>query len=363
MNKHFGLKAILLSSPLLLTSAFANEQPVAEDLVGKFYGGAHLLYIDTDHDRIPAEPLKASEPYATKGHGAGFGAELGYRFTESIEARFSFSQINIDKEYSNFDKPYVAVVDGLYFPTQQNFYVLGGVGYLDIGQTRPSIGVGAGYRHYLGERSAVYLEGKGQYQFSGHYNESSARLGFIYFFGGDKTMPVRNKETAPVKAAPVMATTSDSDNDGVIDKNDNCPNTPMTDKVDSNGCTIFDEETSTMKLLVNFDNNKAIVKSEYLPEIEKMADFLSSYPETSLVIEGHTSKVGSAAYNKNISQQRANAIIAVLVEQFNIDSNRLSAVGYGEERLLELGDNAAAHAVNRRIEAKVEATKEVPVSR
>jgi len=375
MNKLQGFKAVLLSSPLLLTSAFATEQPLAEDLVGKFYGGAHLLYIDTDSDRVLSEPLKASDPYATKSHGAGFGAEIGYRFTESLEARLSFSQINIDKKYSFYDKPYAADVAALYFVEDedeaQNFYVLGGLGYLDIGQEKESINLGAGYRHYLSENTAVYFEGKGHYQFSDYYKEASARLGFIYFFGGnDESMPERKKKSSIVEkvgvaAAGLVAAVSDndSDNDGVLNDNDNCANTPATDKVDRNGCTIFTDETNRMNLLVNFDNNKAVVKAQYLPEIEKMADFLVAYPKVSLVIEGHTSKIGSAAYNQKISQQRANAIVEVLVNNFNIDSQRLSAVGHGEERLLDLGDTAAANAKNRRIEAKVTATKKVAVKR
>jgi OOP family OmpA-OmpF porin len=373
MNKLLGLKTLLLTSSFIATTAFANEQPAAEDLVGKFYGGAHLLHIDTDHDRILSEPLKASDPYATKGHGTGFGGEIGYRFTESLEARFSLSQINIDKDNSSFDKPYVADIAALYFPEEQNFYILGGLGYLDIGQEKESINLGAGYRHYLGERSAIYFEGKSHFEFSENYTETSARLGFIYFFGGDdKSMPERKKkssmmEKAGVAVAGLVAAVSgndnDADNDGVLNENDNCANTPVTDRVDKYGCTLFTDEKSSMNLLVNFDNNKAIVKAQYLPEVEKMADFLIAYPDVSLVIEGHTSKIGSNAYNKKISQQRADAIVNTLVNQFDIARSRLSAVGYGEERLLELGNSREAASINRRIEAKVEVTKKVAVGR
>ncbi|MGV2872366.1 OmpA family protein [Colwellia sp. E150_009] len=371
MKKLLSLTTVLLTSPLLFTSAFANEQPLAEDLVGKFYGGAHLLRIDTDSDRKPSEPLRASDPYATSDHGSGFGGEIGYRFNESTEFRFSASQINLDKHYSSFDKPYVAGIDALYFPTQQNFYVLGGLGYLDIGQ-EPSVGAGAGYRHYLNERTAIYFEGKGHFQFSGDYKDTALRLGFIYFFGDESnSYPVKKERSvldkaAAVGASLVAAVTSsgnDADNDGVSDKNDQCANTPVTDKVDEKGCTIFSEEIDRVELIVNFDNNKAIVKAQYLSEIQKMANVLKNYPELSLVIEGHTSKVGSAAYNQKISQQRAEAVVDVLVNRFNVSSDRLTAVGHGEERLIDLGDTSAAHAKNRRIEAKVELSKKVPVSR
>jgi OOP family OmpA-OmpF porin len=369
MNKHLRLNAILLSTPFLFTTVFANEQPLAEDLVGKFYGGAHLLYLNTDNDRmITPDPLKANDPFATADHGSGFGGELGYRFSESTEFRLSYSKINIDKKNSFFDKAYVAEIDALYFPTKQNFYVLGGYGYLDVGQSKPSLDLGAGYRHYLSDNSAVYLEGKGHYQFSGHYQETSAHLGFVFFFGDESKSTSSRKSRASadknsLAATPIVASAVDSDKDGVIDKVDNCPSTPLTDKVDNNGCTIFNEENSTMNLLVNFDNDKVNVKAEYFPEIKKMANLLQVFPSVSLVIEGHTSKVGSEVYNQKISQQRSNAIVDVLVNEFSIDRNRLTAVGHGEERLIDLGDDAEAHAKNRRIEAKVVVTKKVAVSR
>jgi hypothetical protein len=127
MIKLSCLKTVLITSPLLLTTAFADEQPKAEDLVGKFYGGAHLLYLKTDSDRdMPEDPL------STVNHGSGFGGEIGYRYSELAELRFSYSKINIDKKASFFDKVYVPAIDFLYFPTKQNFYWLGGASYLDI---------------------------------------------------------------------------------------------------------------------------------------------------------------------------------------------------------------------------------------
>jgi len=170
-------------------------------------------------------------------------------------------------------------------------------------------------------------------------------------------------KAAPVAAPVAVVPVKDSDKDGVLDNDDRCVNTPLADKVDARGCTIFTEQQKTMHLLVNFDNNKAIVKPEYLDEIKKAADFLKTYPEVSLVIEGHTSKAGSAAYNKKISQQRADAIVNVLVNQFGIGNDRLSSVGYGEERLVDHSGSASAAAQNRRIEAKVEVTKKTAVSR
>lgn len=368
MNKSLTLTASLLAAPLFLNTAFANEQPTAEDLVGKFYGGAHLFYIDTDNDR-----LMTANPNSNVDHGSGFGGEAGYRLTETTEFRFSYTNINLVRENAGFSEPSAssAVVDALYFPTKQNFYVVGGVDYLDIVDGKTSLDLGAGYRHYFTKKAAIYFEGKGHYQFSNDFVDASARIGFVYFFGGDdKSTPVKKKQPETVKneavavvAAPVAIEPKDLDNDHVVDEKDHCPDTPVADKVDEHGCTVFTKAQRRMELLVNFDSSKSVVKEKYFPEIEKMADFLKTYPEVSLIIEGHTSKTGSASYNKKISQQRADAIVKVLVNQFSVDPTRLSAVGYGEERLLELGDTAEIHAINRRIEAKVETTEDVAESR
>ncbi len=364
MKKSICLKAAILSAPLLLSSAFATEQPAAEDLVGKVYGGLHLLHINTDNDR-----LMTADPRSNVDHGSGFGGEFGYRLTESAEIRLSYSKINLVKENAGFSEPDASSIaaDVLYFPTKKNFYVLGGLDSLDIVDRKTSLDLGAGYRHYFSERAAVYFEGKGH--IADKFSDASAKIGFVYFFGDSaKSRPAKAKSTQPrtveqtAAVAPVVAA-KDSDKDGVLDKNDNCMNTPMADKVDHNGCTVFSDEKVRMQLLVNFDNNKAEVKPEYFAEIKKMAEFLTTYPHTSLVIEGHTSKVGSAAYNKKISQKRANAIVNVLVDEFSIDASRLSAVGYGEERLLSDANDAATHAKNRRIEAKIEITKQVALKR
>jgi OOP family OmpA-OmpF porin len=365
MKKLSVVKALLASSPILFTTAFANEQPNAVDLVGKIYGGAHLIHMNTDNER-----LMTADPRSNVDHGSGFGGELGYRWSESTEFRFSYSKINIVKEHQGFNEPNSSsmVVDALYFPTKKNFYVVGGLDYLDIVNTQASLDLGAGYRHYLSERAAIYIEGKGHYQFSDHFKDTSAKIGFIYFFGDStKSLPVRKEQPVIKKesvAIPVVAAVEkDSDKDGVLDSHDKCANSPMTDKVDSNGCTIFNDEKVSMELLVNFDNNMSVVKEQYLPEIKKIAEFLALYPHTSLVIEGHTSKLGSKAYNQKISQKRADAIVGVLVNKFSIEASRLSAVGYGEDRLINNNDNNSAHTQNRRIEALVEITKQVAIKR
>ena len=114
-------------------------------------------------------------------------------------------------------------------------------------------------------------------------------------------------------------------------------------------------EAVRVELDVKFDFDKAQVKQESYGDIKALADFMKQYPQTSTVVEGHTDSVGSDAYNQGLSERRASAVREVLVNQYGVESGRVQAVGYGESR--PVADNATAdgRAINRRVEAEVEA--------
>ncbi|MGB1261661.1 MAG: OmpA family protein [Cognaticolwellia sp.] len=359
-------KSILaISSLICALSVNAQEQPKAEDLVGKMYGGIHATRIDTDDDRLTPNDVDFIK------HANGGGVEFGYRLSEDSEVRLSYTHLNLTRTGWAPSTPSGKNIAAnyLYFPTQQNFYLMAGASVIDVIDDEVSANLGAGYRHYFNNRMAMYFEGNGHYQFDENYTDMSAQIGFVYFFGDSAKKVVRStpvKVEAPVEpiaAAPVVAAPLDSDNDGVVDSQDQCQATPSTDKVDANGCTIFTEENDELRLHVNFDNSKAVVKAQYLENIKVAADFLKKYPHTRLTIMGHTSSQGPAAFNKKLSQQRADAIVNVLTDEFGIDSSRLTAQGMGEEELLNTANTAAAHAENRRIDAKVSVKNKVAVKR
>lgn len=351
---------LLTSSFICAVSVNAQEQPKAEDLVGKTYVGIHGTRIDTDDDRLTDNSVDFVK------HANGAGAEIGHRYSEFSEFRLSYTHLNLTRTGWAPSTPSGAniALNYLYFPNKENFYVMAGASALDIIDTKMSVNVGAGYRHYISERSAIYFEGNGHYQLDETYTDMSAQIGFIYFFGDTQQKVVRTKpvvEPTAVKAPVVKP--SDTDGDGIFDSMDQCKATPATDKVDSNGCTIFTEENDALHLHVKFDNAKAIVKPQYIENIKVAADFMKQYPHTTLAIEGHTSSVGPAAFNKKLSQKRADAIVNVLVNEFGIASSRLTAQGMGEETLINPANTPAAHAENRRIEAKVSVKHKVAVKR
>ncbi len=114
-------------------------------------------------------------------------------------------------------------------------------------------------------------------------------------------------------------------------------------------------EAVRVELDVKFDFDKAKVKDNSYGDIKNLADFMNQYPQTTTVVEGHTDSVGTDAYNQGLSERRANAVRDVLVNQYGVSGDRVNAVGYGESR--PVADNAtdSGRAINRRVEAEVEA--------
>lgn len=153
----------------------------------------------------------------------------------------------------------------------------------------------------------------------------------------------------------------DSDQDGVLDQADQCPNTPLTDKVDAVGCSVFVEQEVTVNLQVLFANNSAEIDNPNDPQFSEFTAFMNRFPNTQAVIEGHTSAVGQASYNQTLSERRANAVRQLLIDQYGLAADRMSAIGYGEERLLDSSNTPEASTKNRRIEAKVSAKEKVKV--
>lgn len=150
---------------------------------------------------------------------------------------------------------------------------------------------------------------------------------------------------------------SDPEGDGIIVARDNCPDSYLGAQVDNNGCGTEVIETLRRKLEINFDTNSYVVKRQYLSEVENLANFMSEHPHTKVTIEGHTSIRGSASHNQVLSQNRAEAIKAIVTSQFSIADERIKTIGYGFEKLLKEGSSEAIHASNRRIVAELSIDK------
>ncbi|MDF1820140.1 MAG: OmpA family protein [Alcanivoracaceae bacterium] len=171
--------------------------------------------------------------------------------------------------------------------------------------------------------------------------------------------PAQQQQPAPAPAAASNTGSNDGDNDGVSDDRDQCPDTAAGAKVDETGCNEVLTESIRQTLYIQFETGKAAVKQSSYGELEKLATVLREYPDTSLLLEGHTDSQGSAEFNRRLSQQRADAARDVLVNEFNISADRIEAVGRGEDQPIASNDTAEGRAKNRRVETVVEASRTV----
>lgn len=109
------------------------------------------------------------------------------------------------------------------------------------------------------------------------------------------------------------------------------------------------------KIYYNF--NDASIRPDAVDELRTLASILSTYKNINVELASHTDSRGGRDYNNQLSQRRADKVVAYLVEQ-GIDPSRLSARGYGESQLLnQCSDGVKCseldHQYNRRTEVKV----------
>ena len=101
---------------------------------------------------------------------------------------------------------------------------------------------------------------------------------------------------------------------------------------------------------VYFETGSAVIKLESHSLLNEVADLLKNHAELEKVrVEGHTDSRGAADANKELSQKRAESVVAYLVAA-GVSADRLEAVGYGEERPLLKEETPEAYDKNRRVD-------------
>ena len=229
-----------------------------------------------------------------------------------------------------------------------------------------NLGLGAMYR--INDALSLRGEARAIHNFDNNWWEGMALAGLEVVLGGHlaPTVAVPPMQEPSVDTAPVVVVESDldSDGDGVPDSIDACPGTPMNVVVDERGCPVPVDITDELKmeLRVFFDNDKSTIKNQYKPEIAKVAEKMREYPNSTARIEGHASKTGpSARYNQRLSEARAVAVKSMLTNEFGIEPNRLSTVGYGYDQPIADNNTEEGRAMNRRVYAIITGDKTMTV--
>ncbi|MCA5004461.1 OmpA family protein [Sphingobacterium bovistauri] len=157
----------------------------------------------------------------------------------------------------------------------------------------------------------------------------------------------------------------DSDNDGVPNKFDKCPNTPAGVPVDGAGCPIkLKNETKVIEKIVvteedkkvvdeaiknlEFETGKSTIRSTSYSSLDRVAAILIE-KNFSLKLAGHTDNTGSLQTNLRLSKERAESVKAYLVSK-GANASRIEATGYGPNQPIASNTTAEGRQQNRRVE-------------
>jgi outer membrane protein OmpA-like peptidoglycan-associated protein len=108
-------------------------------------------------------------------------------------------------------------------------------------------------------------------------------------------------------------------------------------------------------LLFDFDSD--VVKGAAASNLTDLANSLKKYPDSDVLIVGHTDATGTDSYNWTLSERRASAARSYLTSQ-GVDPSRVRTSGRGESEPVASNDSAAGQAENRRVEVAIFASEE-----
>jgi len=142
----------------------------------------------------------------------------------------------------------------------------------------------------------------------------------------------------------------DDDGDGVLDRDDDCPNVPG-DKANK-GCPLkaksITDIISKENSVILFQANSSDLNELGQEAIRSLVEKLKKHTDLSITVEGHSSSDGDELYNQGLSEKRANSV-KKLIENQGIDTSRINAVGYGEEKPADQNNTAKGRSNNRRV--------------
>ncbi|NLN60514.1 MAG: outer membrane beta-barrel domain-containing protein, partial [Deltaproteobacteria bacterium] len=291
-----------------------------------------------------------------------YGLRIGYNITKewSIEAAVDYSTADGDdrvyrgngSSYKNDAKMLGYRLEGLYnfLPdTDVVLFIAAGIGGRKLDYDKGSqnsadghdfaLDYGLGFKWFFMDNIALRGDARHIFITDENNNNFEFTLGLSFFFGCEKPKAELPPPPPPPKPEPASFVEPDSDGDGVIDRLDQCPDTPAGVIVDEVGCPIdtdrdgvpdyldkcpdtpielkVDKDGCPVRVTINlnvlFDFDKSDVKPKYHSEIKRVADYMNAYAWEKATLEGHTDSRGTDAYNQKLSQRRVDAIKNYLV--------------------------------------------------
>ncbi len=122
----------------------------------------------------------------------------------------------------------------------------------------------------------------------------------------------------------------------------------------SEASVVLDGTRLIIRMLgLSFPSGKSIIQPDYFGLLSKVERALREYPNSKVIIEGHTDNIGDERYNERLSAQRAEAVQTYLVANNAAPRELLEAVGYGESKPVANNETAEGRSQNRRIDVVI----------
>ena len=368
--------------PASLMAAQANQSSQS----GRFFVNPMVGIIDMESSSYDPE--------------ANFSLGGGYNYNANLSSEILATYAE-DKSGSDSDVYSISIGAVYHLIPEESLvpYLVAGLGLLTVDEEgddndhHGQLNYGAGLKYFLNDDFALNTEIRHMLVTSGEPNNVLASAGLVYYFGGEKPLPVISPpldgdgdgvidadDRCPGTPAGVAVDTKgcpldtdgdgvydyldqcpgtakgvavdavgcplpvDSDGDGVYDDVDRCPNTPKGAHVDEFGCQLI------LTLLIEFDTDKAAIRPQHMDDMANAAAFIKKYPGEKILISGHTDSDGSEAYNQRLSQKRADTVKAYLINNYALDGANMTSKGFGENQPIADNTTAAGKQKNRRVE-------------
>src|ERR1700692_2456843 len=104
---------------------------------------------------------------------------------------------------------------------------------------------------------------------------------------------------------------------------------------------------------VKFGFNKDNLTPKAKEALDQLAGTISSPKGYIIALEGSTDSVGSADYNYDLSQRRANAVIQYLATKYNVPAHKIYVIGLGKDKPVETNKTKQGRADNRRVDVRL----------
>jgi len=104
---------------------------------------------------------------------------------------------------------------------------------------------------------------------------------------------------------------------------------------------------------VKFGFNKDNLTSKAQQALDQLAASIASTKGYLIALEGGTDSVGSADYNYDLSQRRANAVIQYLATKYNVPAHKIYVIGLGKDKPVESNKTSSGRADNRRVDVRL----------